>query len=236
MVANAHSVLLSSLGLKNRIRDTQPCVRSAQSAESLEPNLAKDQATVERHWELRVLMFSDTRRVTLSITAGSGRRHTANAQIKLAISCGLNDGNKHNDIAPIPSRSSRDKAPSDAKAQAALARSCWLKDCRCLTQREWISSTKPACLNLRVARAHAVLVSACGLNESSFSRHAVLNASNTGSAPAASIFMVPSAHMVLARPWAAKLRAFCRINSINSFQSSVCTMPLGSFLDHLAIR
>mmetsp|Transcript_1838 Transcript_1838/g.4049 ORF Transcript_1838/g.4049 Transcript_1838/m.4049 type:complete len:237 (-) Transcript_1838:597-1307(-) len=236
MVAKAHSVLLSSLGLKNLMRDTQPCVRSAQRAESLEPSLAKDQATVERHWELRVLMFSDTRRVTLSITAGSGRRHTANAQIRLAISCGLNEGSRHKDMAPIPSSSSRDRAPRDARAHAALARSCWLKDWRCFTHRAWISSTRATCLNFRVARAHAVLVRACGLNESSFSKQAALKASNTGSAPAASIFMVPSAHMVLARPWAAKLFAFCRMSSIRNFQSSVCTMPLGSFLDHLAIR
>mmetsp|Transcript_8981 Transcript_8981/g.19258 ORF Transcript_8981/g.19258 Transcript_8981/m.19258 type:complete len:320 (+) Transcript_8981:575-1534(+) len=132
--------------------------------------------------------------------------------------------------------SSSCRAPREARAQATLARSCWLKHSIEARQHRWSCWRRGSTLSSRVAMAHAVLANAWGLNEAIFCRAARARASNNTLSWAASTRMVAKAHIVLATPCGEKDPAAFSTRESRSFQWGFARTAAASFLDHLAMR
>mmetsp|Transcript_38065 Transcript_38065/g.91340 ORF Transcript_38065/g.91340 Transcript_38065/m.91340 type:complete len:364 (+) Transcript_38065:274-1365(+) len=236
IVANAQRSLLNSGGLNHLIRPLAPAAMFLHSSLSCLPSFAKDHAMFDSACDDNESGLSATWATTASMSSLCALFATANAHIKLAVSWGLKDGMSRAEISAMRSSRASSDTPRDVSAQAAFARSCWLKDSSCLKHASLIACPSTLLLYSMVAMPQATVVKACGLNWSMIRIMPVANESKSWSSIAQSTCTVPRAQNTLANPWALKLSALTRINPSNCLQAMLERDELGPFLDHFAIR
>mmetsp|Transcript_8006 Transcript_8006/g.18908 ORF Transcript_8006/g.18908 Transcript_8006/m.18908 type:complete len:317 (-) Transcript_8006:336-1286(-) len=163
----------------------------------------------------------------------------AKAQTMFAISPGLHAATIGNATLAVPSKKGWVRNPKVPKAQAMLERSCGLKDEKDETQQRCTLPSKLVCCQPIVAQAQALLAKACGVNDSTCSSAAAItSAMNLGSSLMGNC-IVPTAHKVLATPWAVSSPSFWWVNRTSFFHWAVSRTSARSnlcFLDHLATR
>mmetsp|Transcript_17689 Transcript_17689/g.38940 ORF Transcript_17689/g.38940 Transcript_17689/m.38940 type:complete len:288 (-) Transcript_17689:1011-1874(-) len=160
IVANAQSSLLNSGGLNHLIRPLAPAAMFLHSSLSCLPSFAKDQAMLDSACDDSESGLSATCATTASISSLCALLATANAHIRFAVSWGLNDGIKRAEMSAMRSSRASSDTPREVSAQAALARSCWLKDSSCLKHASLIAWPSVLLLYSMVAMPQATVVKA----------------------------------------------------------------------------